>query len=47
MNLLIVLGQDVVCDGVCGALMAGVLTALAVDPFVAADLATSYVVHYL
>lgn len=39
-------GQDVMCDGICGALAGGVFCAAAVDSKVFVDLATSYVVDY-
>lgn len=40
-------GQDIFTDGVAGALMSGVVTAVALDWTVAPDLMTSYVVDYL
>lgn len=40
-------GQDIVCDGVCGALAAGVLTAITLDRTVLIDLVTSYITEYI
>lgn len=40
-------GQDVICDGVVGAMATGVLTAMTLDIRVLLDLFTTYVVKYM
>jgi all-trans-retinol 13,14-reductase len=40
-------GQDIVCDGICGALAGGVICAIVINPMVLLDLVISYIVDYL
>ena len=40
-------GQDILTNGVCGALGSGVMTALAIDKTVSVDLLTTFITEYL
>jgi all-trans-retinol 13,14-reductase len=40
-------GQDILCDGICGAAASAVMTSVTIDWMVAVDLMTTYVLHYL
>lgn len=40
-------GQDVVCDGIVGAMFGGLLAAIAIDPLVIMDLIVTYLLYYV
>jgi len=46
-NNFYITGQDVVCDGICGGLASGAITALAICPSVAVDLSTTFILQYV